>query len=176
MFINQTKHSIPTMQKANLYISNRFRFLFIAIVPPVFVLLGIVLIIAKTNLFFPVFLFVFAVISAVFFAFFFPIALKKLVARTFCGQESMITYTLREDSFDVTGQEGSEAENTEGELYAAITKCEEYSDMWILYRGDLVSVLEKSGMTEGTAEELNVFFAVKLGNRYLVRYKKEKKK
>lgn len=174
MFVNETKIDVETTLKADLYMSKIQRLLFIAVIPPVFVLLGIALIFVDASWFFPVFLFVFAVISVIFFAFFYPLILRKLIKRAMGGKERGAVYTFREEDFDIVTEDPAEGENAQGESYAAYTKCEEYPDMWILYRGNMVSVLLKDAMTEGTEEDFCVFLAVKLGDKYLMKDKSKK--
>ncbi len=173
MLVNQSHYNVETELKARMYMGRPVRFCFIVVLPVLFVALGIVLLFVEgVNLFFPIFLFVFAAAS-IFAASFYPILLRRLIAKLLNGKSGEIVCTFLDDGLSVHAEESLGVENAAGAPYSIITKCGEYADMWLLYRGSVVLPLEKAGMTRGTAEELSVLLAVKLGNRYTVKYRKK---
>ncbi len=173
MLVNESRYDVENELKARMYQSRLLRICFIVVLPAVFVGLGIAfLFVNGVSLFFPVFLFVFAAASLVFFAFLYKPVMRRLIGKALQGQECDVVWTFSGEGFSVHA-ENTSLGNTENEPYSSLTKCEEYADMWLLSRGWLVLPLAKSGMTEGTAEELCVLLAVKLGDRYHVKYRKK---
>lgn len=125
------------------------------------------------EIFFPVFCFFMAVFLFVF-AFLYRSVFNKMYAKLSQGKETVNKYTFAEDGYEILTTVSDGTTSTAQGNYAGFTEVREYADMWLLYQNKAtIFGVSKSGMTEGTAEELSTFFVRVFGDRYKVRYKKK---
>lgn len=127
---------------------------------------------ADCDIFFPLFC---GVLGAVFLVFgiVFKSVLRKTVQKNMQGKESTEYFTFYEDGYEIVTRlnDGTESKSTGG--YNGFTEAREYKDMFLLYinKATVFSV-DKTGMKQGTAEELAALLLRKTGDRYKVKYKK----
>lgn len=180
MFVNQTRNDLETNALAGKHINRRYKIIFGAVVSPIFIILGVALLVLEIYLseepdyFFPVLLMVMGVLLIVY-ALCFDIIVLKIGKKLADGKEADVTFTFNDEGYEFVAVSDGVNSSLTGE-YSAFTKCDEYSDMWLLYYNKInMYIMKKDGMQEGTAEELSAFLQGKLGQKYKVKYKIKKK-
>lgn len=180
MFVNQTMNDVETNALAGKHINRRYKIIFGAVISPVFIILGVALLVLDIYLsdepdyFFPVLLMVMGVLLLVY-ALCFDIIVLKIGKKLADGKEADVTFTFNDDGYEFVATSDGANSSLTGE-YSAFTKCDEYSDMWLLYYNKInMYIMKKDGMREGTAEEFSAFLQEKLGQKYKVKYKNRKK-
>ena len=99
--------------------------------------------------------------------------MKMILKKTMQGKESTIIYTFAEDGYEVITYLNDGTTSTATGSYSGFIEAKEFKDMWLLYinKATIFSV-SKSGMTEGTADELSAFLSRVMGARYKMCYKR----
>ncbi len=175
MFVNVTQNNVETNLATTMHLATKMRLIALCALVPAFIVVGIIfLFLQDVSIFFSIFLFVLAVVFLVFVLFLYRPVMRKLLTRTLAGKEGQVRYTFREDGYEliVTTATDPQPFQMSGE-YGTLLRIVEYDDMWLFYYDkDNIFPISRDGMQEGTAEELGVFFGVKLADRYLVKRKK----
>ena len=79
----------------------------------------------------------------------------------------MHRFVFREDGFELKTERGEQITSRGTVAYSDLYRVVEFSDLWIVYLDrSTVFAVARSGMMEGRAEDLSVFFGVKLGDRF----------
>lgn len=182
MIVNQTKNDLELNTLASKYISRKAR-LFVFVISLVFMALGVLSFCLEYFLpseeepdyFFGIFLMALGVVFFVYDVFFAPTALKRLNKKYMQGKYSDCRYTFTDEGYTWESiiTDGEATSKTQGS-YASITQASEYDDLWLIYLNkSTVFALRKSGMIEGTAEELSALLRSRLGSRYKTFCKKK---
>ncbi len=101
-------------------------------------------------------------------------SVRKSTEKLTGGQVETIDYTFTDEGVVGTSNFGVGADFKFRVAYYRFLNVEEYDDMWVFTLIKTAKyVALKSGMTEGTAEELSQLLKSKLGPRYKVRGKKK---
>lgn len=184
MLINETKNDVDMNLRAAMHMGGKLR--------PIFLIVGIFILLCgavvltlellpsesgeEPDLFNGILC---LVLGAVFcFLFFFhKLLIRKILKKNLQGKEWLMRYTFTEEGYSQEAllNDGSTNSTTTGS-YGALTECKEYVDMWLLYLNkSTVYGVDKSGMKEGTAEELTALLMRQLGVRYKTCYKRKEK-
>lgn len=175
MFINQTPNNLENNLAANLHVGKKVKLMTLCVFCPLFILLGVAFLwIDPSDLIGPIFLFSLAVLFAAFYLLFFKRILKRSIKKLMEGKEGVNTFTFDEDSFTIQTETNAGLSSQATGVYSALTKVEEYDDMWLLYYNKAnMFIVMKECMTQGTAEDFSVFLNVKLAERMKVKTKKK---
>lgn len=126
------------------------------------------------DFFFPAFCFVMGVLLFAF-SLGFNAFMKLILKKTMQGKESVNTFTFTEDGYEISSVMNDGTTSQAQGTYAGFTSCREYRGMWLLYiNRATVFAVSKSGMTEGTEEELTALLKRSLGERYKGYFKTKK--
>lgn len=175
MFINQTPNNLENNLAANLHVGRKVKIITLCVFCPLFILLGAAFLwIDPNDLIGPIFLFSLAVLFAAFYLFLFKPILKRTIKKMMEGKEGVNTYCFDEDSFTIQTETNAGLSSSAAGVYSALTKVEEYDDMWLLYYNKAnMFIVMKDCMTQGSAEDFSVFLNVKLAERMKVKTKKK---
>lgn len=168
MFVNETRNDTDFNVKVSMFTSKKTRILITAVCVPLFIALGVgLLFLDDTDIFFPVFLFVFAGVMLLFMLLGFKPLVRALIKRSTDGKTFVNFYTFREDGYDIRSTDNSGTESELSGSYSGLVKVTEQNDFWLLYYNKTTYfAVSKYGMKEGSAQDLSDFFGMKLGNRY----------
>ncbi len=182
MIVNQTKNDLELNTLASKYISGKARIWFF-VISLVFMAIGVLSFCLEYFLpseegpdyFFGIFFMAFGVILLVFDVFFYTLLLKGLSKKYMDGKYSDCRYTFTEEGYtwESVITDGEATSRTQGG-YASITQVSEYDDLWLIYLNkSTIFALRKSGMVEGTADDLSALLRSQLGPRYKTFCKKK---
>ena len=133
-----------------------------------FLVLGVVLLALKADVFFYAFCFAAAALLLIFLFFCYKPVLRAVLKKSLAGKEAVHRFVFREDGFELKSERGEQITAKGTVAYADLRKAVEYADMWILYLDrSTVLAVARGGMTQGKAEDLSVLFGVKLGERFV---------
>jgi len=177
MLVNQTKMDLETNLKASMQMTKQLKLIVLCCFCPACVVLGVLfLVLDPSDLLAPIFMFVIAALFVIFYLCFFKPIVKRTIKKTLEGKEGYNTFIFEDDGFTIQTHTNAGMDGTSTGVYSSLSKAEEYGDMWLLYYNRAtVFIVMKSGMVQGTAEELAVFLGVKLGERYQNKMKKRGK-
>lgn len=127
---------------------------------------------AESDIFFPLFC---GVIGAAFLVLGLVLksVMRKALLKNMQGKESTNAYFFTETGYEILTRLNDGTESTASGSYGGFTEAKEFKDMWLLYVNKAtVFIVDKAGMTQGTAEELSALLSRAMGARYKVKYKK----
>ncbi len=170
--VNVTNNNLENNVKAAKYLITKTRvvsFICAFVLLACGVLLLVLELLEKEGDFFYVFCFVLGFIFLAC-AIFLPKFLFSVIKKQIQGKESVNTYTFTEDAILIHSDAPS-ASADETIAYSALYSVKEYKDFWFLYYNKtLMYFVEKSGMREGTEEELSYLLRRKVIN-YQIKFK-----
>ncbi|MDE5896517.1 MAG: hypothetical protein K2H43_01740 [Clostridia bacterium] len=181
MFVNETKNDLDFNLKVAMRIGKKAR-ITIGIAALVILLCGGIVLALELallaegespDLFFAI---VCLVLGVLFLAFFFAYKpfMRMLLKKNMRGKEGVVRNAFSEDGYEQTATLNDGTASTTRGDYQSFIECREYSDLWLLYLNKAtVFGVSKSGMIEGTAEELTAFFIGKFGPRYKTCFKRK---
>lgn len=176
MFINETKVDLQLNLKMNSYMTGKKAQIMLLAVGAIILCCGMVTLMCEImsegeeaiDLFFPVFCFAMSLFMIAF-ASFYKVILKMSLKKLMQGKESLDRYTFTEDGYEKFTTINDGTTSTARGDYSGFTEAKEYKDMLILFiNKSTVFPLTKSGMVEGSWEELTSLVNRKLGDRYKV--------
>ena len=128
---------------------------------------------ASIEFFFGLFLFVLGIVVGVAAVAFKSLFMKKILKKHMRGKVPTNDYSFTEEGYEVATCMNDGTQGSASGSYDAFIEAREYKDVWLLYLNkETVFAVSKSGMTEGTAEEISALLSRAMG----VRYKKHCKK
>lgn len=167
MFVNETKNDVDTNLAATLHTGGPVMAAVCGGMSALFLVLGAVLLALKADVFFYAFCFAAAALLLIFLFFCYKPVLKAVLKKSLAGKEAVHRFVFREDGFELKTERGEQITSRGTVAYSDLYWVVEFSDLWIVYLDrSTVFAVARSGMTEGRAEDLSVFFGVKLGDRF----------
>ena len=177
---NETKRDLDFDARMNYHIAGKKNRLMYFVCALMFILLGAIVFafeyLTSNGEEYEVSLVVFLVLFGVVF-FIFALASKSMIRKAIQtnmqGMEATITYNFTESGYEVLTRisDGTMGKTWGG--YGGFTEVKEFADMCLLYiNKTTVLPVAKSGMKEGTAEELSALLSRAVGIRYKVCFKK----
>ena len=178
MITNETKIYLEFNTRVSMRLAGKLRLLLFGCAAVILVCGGVVLGLEiprgkEADYFFAILLLALGVFFAILGAVYQPfmrLALKKSMQ----GKESVQRYAFAEDGYEQVAvlNDGTES-RTQGN-YAAFAECREFSDMWLLFLNkSTIFAVSKSGMKEGSAEELTALFMRVFAHRYKTCFKRK---
>lgn len=180
MIVNETKNDIQTNLRASEHMAGKKSRILLFVAAAFFLVIGGISLALDlvfpdeegADYFYPILCFVLAIFLGAF-ALSFGAVIKKVVKKTMQGKEALNRYTFTDVGYEIQTTMNDGTTGTTQGGYGGFTAAKEYDDMWLLYvnKATVFSVV-KSGVVEGTAEELSELLKQNLGDRYKVCYKK----
>lgn len=167
MLVNETKNDVNTNLAATLYTGGPVMAAACGGMAVVFAVLGVVLLLLKSDVFFYAFCFAAAGLLVLFLLFGYKPLLKAALKKSLVGKETLHRFLFREDGFEMSLLRGEQITAKGFVSYQDVKKVVERRDLWLIYvEKSLVIAVARDGMVEGKAEDLSVLFGVKLGERF----------
>ena len=181
MIINETKCDVELNLKASKNMAGRKIFLILGIVAALCLASGAVTLAlelsfaseSETDLFFPIVCFGCGVVLLLLMVVWNPL-LRKVMRKTMQGKESVNLYSFFEESYTIVSTVNDGMTSSAEGKYGALTEVREFQDMWLLYQNKAtVFAVAKSGMKEGSVEELTALLMRQTGNNYKICFKRK---
>lgn len=98
--------------------------------------------------------------------------LRFVIKKNVQGKEIFNKFVFNSNGYEISTTMSDGTTSATNDVYSAFTSVKEYEDMWLLSLNKAnVFVVEKSGMVEGSAEDLSNFLKSEVGDKYKVCYK-----
>ena len=177
MFVNETKADLDFYMKSYNRMQGNKSKKMLLILAAVFLGLGVLVLLLELFVFsregdgidytFSLIFFIMAVALTVL-TFSLNAIARHSLKQSINGRDIVYRFTFDDEGYTAESTMSDGTTGTTKSAYINLTEIKEYDDMWLVSISKTNFPILKSGMVEGTADELSAFLKEKIGIRYVV--------